>query len=350
MRGFFISVSGFSIAYFYLKEIHKFSFFYEGFCGKIKDDEQSAECDDEYGAACVGKGEIMQVRVLIENEPIEHYKNEHGLSLYIAHNDKKYLLDTGSSEKYVRNAALMSIRMSEIDMAFLSHGHYDHSGGFGKFVRENSTAPIYAMEGALGKFGSASGEGFHEIGVPEAVKDAIKNRVTYINQVTEVAEGVTLVPHSTAGLEAIGERGKLYREKDGEWMWDDFAHEMSVVFETDGELVVFNSCSHAGLKNIVEEVKAALPGKKIGAYIGGLHMRGIQGGVEISTYTQEEIKELADYIKAEGIEYLYTGHCTGQPAYEMLKEELGETILWKLRMDRAIIINEKADGENDENL
>lgn len=292
----------------------------------------------------------MLIRVLIENEPIEYYKNEHGLSLYITHNGKKYLLDTGASEKYVRNAALMDILMSEIDMAFLSHGHYDHSGGFGRFVWENSTAPIYAMEGALGRFGSESGGEFHEIGVPEQVKKELKNRVTYINQATEVAEGVILVPHSTPGLDAIGKRAGLYREKDGEWVPDDFAHEMSVVFETEGELVIFNSCSHAGLKNIVEEVKAALPGKKIAAYIGGLHMKGKLGDKEICTYTREEIKELADYIKAEGIECLYTGHCTGQPAHEMLKEELGETILRKLRMDYGIIINEKADGENDDNL
>lgn len=292
--------------------------------------------------ASIGKAEdiTMLIRFLMENEPCKYYLNEHGLSLYIVHNGKQYLIDTGASECYARNAVLMDVLLTEIDMAFLSHGHYDHSGGFGLFARRNHKAPIYAMEGALGRFASDSGGVFHEIGVPEPVKEELANRVTYICRVTEVAEGVTLVPHSTAGTEDIGKRAGLYREKDGAWVADDFAHEMSVVFETEGELVVVNSCSHTGLKNIVEEVKAALPGKKIRAYIGGLHMKGKRGDEEISTYTREEIKDLADYIKAEGIGRLYTGHCTGQPAYEMLMEELGEEILDRMEMDWGVGINE----------
>ncbi len=283
----------------------------------------------------------MRIRILIENESIKYYKNEHGLSLYIMHNDKKYLLDTGASELYVRNAALMDILMSEIDAAFLSHGHYDHSGGFGAFMRSNNEAPIYAMEGALGRFASDSGGVFHEIGVPLTVKEALANRVTFIKNITQVAEGVTLIPHSTPGLETIGKRAGLYVQREGEWVPDDFAHEMSVVFESEGELVVINSCSHAGLKNIVEEVKAVLPGKKVAAYIGGLHMKGKRDGKEICTYTPEEVKALADYIKAEGLQVLYTGHCTGAPAYEMLRQELGSTILKRLQSDNEIIINER---------
>ena len=286
-------------------------------------------------------GGTMRIRVLMENGPIEYLDYEHGLSLYIAHNGKQYLLDTGASENFARNAALMEILVQDIDMAILSHGHYDHSGGFGLFVEKNEVASIYAMEGALEHFGSDSGGVFHEIGVPERVKKVLRDRVTFINQVTEVVEGVTLVPHSTPNLKAIGKRAHLYREKDGLWLADDFAHEMSVVFETDGELVVFNSCSHAGLQNIVEEVKAALPGKKIGAYIGGLHMKGKRGDREICTYSPEEVKELTDYIKAEGIQRLYTGHCTGKPAYDMLQEELGGEILKRLKFDREILINEK---------
>ena len=36
------------------------------------------------------------------------------------------------------------------------------------------------------------------------------------------------------------------------------------------------------------------------------------------------MKALADRIKKTGIEKIYTGHCTGKKAFEILKKELGD--------------------------
>ncbi len=264
----------------------------------------------------------MIIRVLIENTESEKYRGEHGLSLHIVHNGREYLLDAGATEAFGQNAEKMGIDLETVDAAFLSHGHYDHSGGFGAFIRKNKKADMYAMEGVMGDFASDSGGVFHEIGVPEPVKEVMTDRVNFITEVTKIAEGVTLVPHNTPGLEEIGKRAGLYREKGGEWVADDFTHEMSVVFETDAGLVICNSCSHGGLPNIVKEVKAVFPEKPVRAYIGGLHMKGKRDGEEICTFTAEEVKALAEYIEAEDIQLLYTGHCTGAPAYRELSEAL----------------------------
>ena len=53
---------------------------------------------------------------------------------------------------------------------------------------------------------------------------------------------------------------------------DDFRHEHSLVFEMGDGVVVFNSCSHAGADNIINEVMKAYPGKRIIAMIGGFHL------------------------------------------------------------------------------
>ena len=299
----------------------------------------------------------MVIHVLIENAQNELYKSEHGLSLHIVHNDKEYLLDTGATDLYAENAKRMGIDLQNVSAAMLSHGHYDHSGGFASFIRQNDKALIFAMEGAMGRFASDSGGVRHEIGVPETVKEALAGRVTLIREVTEIAEGVTLVPHNTAGLEAIGKRAGLYRAANVEtdnctagetggavckesinWMPDDFAHEMSVVFESEKGLVICNNCSHAGLQNIVEEVKAVFPGKTICAYVGGLHMKGKRDGEEICTFTTEEVKALTDYIKAEKIELLYTGHCTGMPAFALLEESLGTERIRAMSGGDALVI------------
>lgn len=293
----------------------------------------------------------MKIHVLIENTTDSDLQCEHGLSLYIEYKGKKILLDAGSTEVFAENARKMGLDLSAVDMAFLSHGHYDHSGGFGAWGRVTKSVPVYAMESAMGRYASTSGGVMHEIGVPEAVKEVLKECIATIDKVTQVTDGIVLVPHSTAPdkLAVIGEKAGLYREeksqKTGEteeganckkmrqehsWVPDDFAHEMSVVFETDKGLVICNSCSHGGVQNIVEEVKQALPEQKIYAFVGGLHMKGHKNGEEICTFTEEEVKMLADCIRDAGIEVLITGHCTGEPGYELLGKYLKEGQLMRL--------------------
>lgn len=277
----------------------------------------------------------MKIYVLIENTTDSNLQCEHGLSLYIEYKGQQILLDAGSTEVFAENAKQMGVDLAAVDMAFLSHGHYDHSGGFGAFIGANESAPVYGMGSAMGRYASTSGGVMHEIGVPDAVKEVLKERMTAVDKVAKIAPGITLVPHSAASdkLAVIGEKAGLYREvkaQESSWLPDDFAHEMSVVFETNAGLVICNSCSHGGVQNIVEEVKNALPGKKIYAYVGGLHMKGRKDGEEICIYSEEEVKALAEYIQATGIEVLLTGHCTGEPAIALLEKHLEQGQLMRL--------------------
>lgn len=268
----------------------------------------------------------MKIKVLIENTTDSDLQCEHGLSLYIEYHDKKILLDAGSTEAFAENAKRMDVDLAAVDMAFISHGHYDHSGGFGALVRENKSVPVYAMEQVTGDYYSTSGGTLHGIGIPAEVMRCLKDRFTFVTEVTEVAEGITLVPHDTPGLAQIGERAGLYVLKGSAFNCDmapdDFAHEMSLVLETEKGLVILNSCSHGGVQNIIAEVKRALPGKKLYAYVGGLHMKGRRDGEEICTFTPDEVSALADIICAEEMEVLLTGHCTGEPGLVLLESQL----------------------------
>ena len=69
--------------------------------------------------------------------------------------------------------------------------------------------------------------------------------------------------------------------------------------------------------NIINEVKAAFPAKKIGAVVGGFH---------IFKRPEKEIRELAAMIRDTGIEYIYTGHCSKERGFRILKEELGDMV------------------------
>ena len=271
----------------------------------------------------------MKVTVLIENTTCrDELVCEHGLSLLIEANDKKILLDAGSSEAFYKNAMLMGVDLSDIDTCVLSHGHYDHSGGFTAIFENNGSVTVYVAKNALLDYYSGSGT-MHDISVPKDVRNQ-SDRFVCAEGFAEIYKGIYLVPHSTNGLESIGARTSLYKCVDGNILPDDFMHEQSLVYDTEKGLIIFNSCSHGGVMNIVNEVRAACNNKPVYAYIGGLHMKGKEAGQEICIFSDNEIDELCKYISDMQIKYVYTGHCTGSVAMTKLTDRLGSECLKRL--------------------
>lgn len=268
----------------------------------------------------------MKITVLIENTTNSDLISEHGLSLLIEFEEKKYLLDAGSTGVFLQNAKAIGVSIKDVECAVLSHGHYDHAGGFGAYLKENPQVKVYGMKSAREEYYSGSGGSIHPIGIPEDVFPKYEKQFIFIEKITRLAEHVYLIPHSTKGLEAIGERTKLYRKKGEEYVPDDFSHELSLVFEMEEGLFIFNSCSHGGIRNIMEEVKAVFPEKRIVGFCGGLHMKGTKNGMEYCTFSKEEVEEIALYLRQEGLQKLYTGHCTGMVGLALLKEFLGEQV------------------------
>ncbi len=268
----------------------------------------------------------MKIQVLIENTENAGFVCEHGLSLYIEHNDKKILLDAGATGAFVDNANKMQVRLDKLDYAVLSHGHYDHAGGFERFLKEFSGIKVYAMQSAVNKYYSGSGGKIHEIGIPQSILDKYLDRFIFVNDVTKLSEGIYIVPHFFKNLQMIGERAELYKECNGKLMPDDFCHECSLVLEKEDGLTIFNSCSHAGIINIIREVREIFPEKNINCFVGGLHLKGKVNNEIICTYSENEMKQMADYLKNCNIKKLYTGHCTGEPAIKLLQKYLGDTV------------------------
>lgn len=262
--------------------------------------------------------ETVKITVLIENTAAEGLKCEHGLSLLIEFQGERILLDAGTTDLFLENAAMMGISLEGIQTCVLSHGHYDHSGGFGSYLTQNQEAVVYMMKHADEEYYSKL-ESPHPIGIPENVLNMHRDRFVFVDKFAKLKEKVYLVPHATEGLEEIGARAELFKKVGDRLVADDFAHELSLVYDTEKGLVIFNSCSHGGVKNIVGEVQLAFPDKKLYAFIGGLHMKG-------DIFTEEEIREVAEYLKETGVQYLYTGHCTGEKAFTILKDQAGELV------------------------
>ena len=114
---------------------------------------------------------------------------EHGVSLYIeTGNGLKVLFDTGQSDLFARNAARLGIDLWEVDLAVISHGHYDHGGGLNEFLRINTKAPVYIRESALGEHYSIRPSGVADIGLK--INDL--SRFIFTKDIETLPGGITL--------------------------------------------------------------------------------------------------------------------------------------------------------------
>lgn len=260
----------------------------------------------------------MKATVLIDNITKNELLAEWGLAFYIEYGDKNILLDTGTSDNFIENAKMLGMDLNKIHFGVLSHAHYDHSNGMDGFFELNPKAPFYlrdkAIENCYDTEDCAEGE-YAYIGIRRGTLEKYSQRICFVSGDYEVCPGVYLIPHKTSGLEAIGKAADMYVLEDGVYRYDSFDHEQSLVFETEKGLVIFNSCSHGGADNIINEIKATFPQKKIAAIIGGFHLHSTPA---------DEVREFAKRVEATGIEMVVTGHCTGEESFKVLKEVLGD--------------------------
>lgn len=258
----------------------------------------------------------MKITVLIDNNT--HSKTlykEWGLSVYINYNGKNFLLDTGASSKFLTNAKRLGLDISDVDYAVLSHAHYDHSNGMVPFFRNNKSAKFHLRENAKQKCYHEH-RFFHEyVGIKRGVLKRFADRINFLKDDFEMTEGVYLIPNKKEGLDKRAKAARLMIKENKKYVYDRFEHEQSLVFDTPKGLVIMNSCSHAGADNIITDIEKTFPGKKIYAMLGGFHLFCLP---------DSEVKAFADRLNSLGVEHIYTGHCTGDHAFEILKETLGE--------------------------
>jgi len=276
----------------------------------------------------------MKITVLIENDGLSRYETEHGLSVHIEYHNKNYLLDTGASSAFIENAKMLGVDIKAVDTAVLSHAHYDHSGGYEAFFQRNKKANVYLRQEAKELCYTKAAFLKKYIGIPEGLINTYVHRFRFVEGDYQLDEGVWLVGHKTGGLEERGKRSNMYRERDGKLTPDNFAHEQSLVFESEKGLVIFNSCSHAGIDNIINEVKDKFSGINVYAVFGGFHLMGMRGAKSLGV-PKLEVRQLAETLGYQNVANIYTGHCTGAPAYKIMSQILGKKLH---QMETATVI------------
>ena len=248
----------------------------------------------------------MKITTLIENTTLRNdLVAEHGLSLLIETGSRTILFDSGQSGAFADNALKMGIDLNAVDFCVLSHGHYDHGGGLKRFLEVNDHAPVYVNAHAFGEYFSSE----KYIGLNPELEG--NPRLIPVDDVLEIEAGITLCScNDLLRPFQFGVFGQSVR-KNQTHTDDDYLHEQYLLLEEAGKKYCFSGCSHKGLLNILSWFQPDV-------FFGGFHfIRMDPHGKEL----RDAIRNLDDYSTR-----YFTGHCTGQEQYAVLKEKLGNRI------------------------
>ena len=241
-----------------------------------------------------------------------------GFAALIEYGGKRILFDTGNnSEILAHNVKAKGVDLSNLDFAVISHRHGDHMGGLNHLLSVNPNVKIYVPQENFGVFGAALPGSFYKRDDslpadmryfsgrrPETLRFGTpwpKANFTWVTENTEIAPGFHLI---------------LLR---GLWGVDLEVKELSLAFETPEGIVLVVGCSHPTIKKIVEATKTAL-NKPIHLVIGGLHLLPANN---------EEINRIATELRDSwNVRYLAPDHCTGEPAFAILKETFADRYLY----------------------
>ncbi len=266
----------------------------------------------------------LHITTLVENAPCEHknLRHEHGLSFHVRVNGRELLFDAGSSDALLHNAGQLRIGLDALDYVVLSHGHYDHTGGFQDLAEQRSGfslvtgrnffAEKYGERGVLLDYlGNSFDPGFlQKKSIPHEEVGDPGNKPT----VRELLPGAYVVTgfERTHSDETVNPRFVL-RDDAGRITPDAFDDEILLALDSPRGLVALLGCSHPGVKNMLETTRKLLD-RPLYAVLGGTHL------VESSPQSVEMTRQ---YLLDAGVQLIAVSHCTGQNGMDCLSS-LGE--------------------------
>lgn len=275
----------------------------------------------------------------------ENLTQDFGFSCLLKFQGKNILFDAGSNADIFRsNVEQLGLDLRTVDIAIVSHGHFDHLNGMDYLLEVNPKVKIYMpydlFWGAPAPFDATGQEPAVRDSLPPDMqyfnggdtKFVIQQSgrfwhadVEYVKTSKEILPGVRLVATSSPFMGYFmcypGKSfvpGQFDKAADTDYRYINLP-ELSLTLDNgDGQVVVVG-CSHSGVENIVREAKN-LTRDSIALVYGGFHLL---------PYDRGQLDRICSLLKNDlGVAKVAPAHCTGHLAFRMLKTLYGENYLF----------------------
>jgi len=254
------------------------------------------------------------------------------LTGYAGSTRHKMLFDAGpEGHILLRNCKNLGVALNDVEAVAISHGHWDHMGALTEALAEitrgrDSKVPCHVNPGMFSERGGKLKDGsimpFQRVPSPQ-------EQGHYGADVVNKGEERTLldsffylsgeIPRVTEF--ETGRQDHMCRESDDlPWRPDPLLlDERYLAVNLKGKgLMVFSSCSHAGIINVLKDLSVKFPSDPIYGVFGGLHLVGS---------LEKIIPVTVEHLKAFNPKQIMPAHCTGWRALCALVNAFGEGIV-----------------------
>ncbi len=215
------------------------------------------------------------------NSSVENIKADWGFGCIITGAGKTILFDTGAKgDILLANMRHMHLDPKDIELIFISHDHWDHTGGLRDILPQCDRVAVYMLQ-------------------------AFSYETKRIPQ--ESGAALFEVMASTSLGENIFTTGQMGKD----------IKEQALVFKTKRGLVIVTGCAHPGIVEITRKVKGMFP-DQLFLVIGGFHL---------VRDSEEAISAVVEELKRMGIRYAAPCHCSGDNARRLFKKAFGENYI-----------------------